>query len=216
MERALATVPYVTRGTPIDLALEVGQIIVQRAFKGDVDAMQQRGRKDVSFRKLASHPAVSMSASKLWTSCAVYELSLRWPALRECRHLRLAHLRSVLGLVPSDQRALLVRAEKERWSVSKLAERAASKRRGQGGRPPKPRIVRLLEGVKSLRDASPKALRDKRSLAALSPNEVAAGLKVTIELRQKLATLENVLREAKALDEPKRRAKVSKSRRRHG
>jgi ActR/RegA family two-component response regulator len=103
------------------LALSVGKLIIDSFYGGDLCAWRHRGAKDVSFRKLAKHPDLSMSASVLNRSVAIYELTCRL-GINPHGHLSSTHLRVALPLKKDEQERVLRLAEAEGWSVTRLSE----------------------------------------------------------------------------------------------
>jgi hypothetical protein len=75
----------------------------------------------VSFRKLATHPDLPMSAGALCRSLAMYELFERL-GIVSWKHICTSHLRLVLPCSHEVQHSLLHAAEKDRWSVRQLDE----------------------------------------------------------------------------------------------
>jgi hypothetical protein len=117
------------RVAALQLALDVGCLIVDALYGGDVEKIRLRGRKDHSFRALAAHPDVPFSRAVLWRSVAVYELVRRHPELVRREELTLAHFRAVLGAPPELQAGVLSAAAAEgrssAWVSARVAEAIA-------------------------------------------------------------------------------------------
>lgn len=77
VEIAAAEIAQLARLSSIELALSVGEIIFRRIFREDLELLRRKGPKEVSFRRLAEHEGLNMSASVLWRAVAIYELSSR-------------------------------------------------------------------------------------------------------------------------------------------
>lgn len=107
-------------GSGMQLAINLGRLIVDCLFGGDPAKWQHNGRKEVSFRKLERHPGLPFRASTLSRSVAVYLLASRRGDLLEFRHLNASHLYEIVGLSADAQDALIRQAEIERWSVMRL------------------------------------------------------------------------------------------------
>jgi hypothetical protein len=142
----------------LDHAVAVGRLVIGRFYRGDPSAWRRRGRKDASLRKLAARlgPGGPMSPSSLFRCVASYELVERLGGMSAWKHLTACHVRSVLPLAEDAQRELLLRSERERWSVRRLEHEAARRRRSarargepsaRRGRPAGPRFVREIEGL---------------------------------------------------------------------
>jgi hypothetical protein len=112
-------------GAGIGLAVEMGRVIIERLFGGDVARWKYRGRKDISFRKLEKHPSLPFHASTLSRSVAIYMLSRRRADLTGFRHIGPSHLYEIAALPEADQDRLLAWTEAEKWSTRKLRQEVA-------------------------------------------------------------------------------------------
>ncbi len=167
-------------------ALEIGKLIIHGLYGGNLAAWRARGRKDTSFRQLAR--VTRLSASVLYRSAALYELSCRMDIVRW--GLPMCHLRAVLGLPHAEQRRLLQRAHRERWTVRELELACAAIRQAGRtrpvGRPPSPA---LLKGISRLSRAISVAGQAPISPDALTPQQ----------RRRALADLDEQLRQLSAI-----------------
>lgn len=139
------------REATVDLALEVGRLVVERFFDGD--ALHWRARQRPSFRRLASHPDLPMSASALRRCVGLYELTQRLGDLGRFGRLGTSHFRAVLGLNTQLQQELLKAANERAWTVKELEEHVAQVRikpKGGGGRPRVPTLVKLIRRLEPL------------------------------------------------------------------
>jgi hypothetical protein len=135
--------------TGIRLAVEMGHLIIERLYEGDLIKWRSRGRKDTSFRKLERHPALPFRKSTLSRAVSIYMLYRRRNDVLSFRHLSPSHLHEVSGLAETVQDSLLQQAEAERWSVQKVrAEARLLLGVGQSQRkiPEFVRSLRRLEG----------------------------------------------------------------------
>lgn len=129
VEEAVQRIIQVHRGATLQLALDVGAIVVEKLYGGDLSQLRTRGRKDHSLRKLASHPRLPFSAATLWRCVGVYGVVRRFPQAVRLEHLSLGHFRAVLGLPEARQRELLVQAAEEKRTVAWLMRKATLDRR---------------------------------------------------------------------------------------
>ncbi|MBI5538312.1 MAG: hypothetical protein HY898_36655 [Deltaproteobacteria bacterium] len=171
------------RARSLSLSLDVGAIVVERLFGGDVEEIRRRGRKDKSLRKLASHPRLPFSAATLWRAIAIYEMVRRFPGLVKSRTLGVSHLRSVIGLPPSAQERLLRAAEVEKWDTERLEKAAAALRssmpKNAGGRPPLPSVLKTAASVRRIVDAAPVSMAaSRRPLDARQRDELRAAIEL--------------------------------------
>jgi hypothetical protein len=104
----------------VRFAILLGQLIIERIFAGDLARWQERGRKDISFRRLARHAELPFGASTLSRAVGIYMLSKRRKDLLAFEHIGSSHLHEVAGLHWQTQDRLLDRAEAEKWSVRRL------------------------------------------------------------------------------------------------
>ncbi len=153
VEDVVAALRHLSRTAAVELALEIGSVIVNKVFGGDIAALRSQGRKNRSLRKLAAHPRLPFSAVTLWRSIAIYELAERMPGFVRAKNLGVGHLRAVLGLPPDLQEKLLRLAETERWTKERLEQVVAARRPKGGkrrGRPPLPPALKSLRHLEQL------------------------------------------------------------------
>jgi hypothetical protein len=124
------------RSTSLEFALRVGAVIIHHFYGGDPGAWRDRGRKVNSFRRLAEHPGLALSAGALYRCVALFEICERLHAPARWRRLGVSHLRAVIGISGREQERLLTQANEERWSVQVLQAKAQNLRvsRARGGR----------------------------------------------------------------------------------
>jgi hypothetical protein len=136
-------------GAGVELAVNMGRLIIERLFCGDLERWRSRGRKDVSFRKLEKHPDLPFRASTLSRAVAIYMLSKRRGDLSGFRHVRPSHLHEIARLTEEDQDKLLAIAEKERWSMRRLREEVARMSTPRPyRRPAQPQLASWMRGVR--------------------------------------------------------------------
>lgn len=126
----------ICRSSSLEFALRVGAVIIHHFYAGDTQAWRDRGPKVHSFRRLAEHPDLAVSAGALYRCVAVFEICDRLRAPSRWRRLGASHLRAVIGIPTEKQEYLLTKANEERWSVQVLQAEAQSLRTGRtrGGR----------------------------------------------------------------------------------
>ena len=132
----------------LDLALGMGEVIVQRFYRGDLTLWRRHKTKEISYRKLAARADhdLNVSATSLYRSVALCELISRLGP--RCVHgLTMTHLRVVLGLPDERQAELLDVAAERKWSTQRFEQEIAELRTSltkRRGRPPSPRLVRAV------------------------------------------------------------------------
>jgi hypothetical protein len=126
----------ICRSSSLEFALRVGAVIIHHFYGGDMAAWQERGPKLNSFRRLAAHPDLALSAGALYRCVAIFEMCDRLRAASRWRRLGASHLRAVIGIPSEQQEALLNKANDERWTVQILQVKAQTlrSRRDRGGR----------------------------------------------------------------------------------
>lgn len=192
LNHVVAQIGRLTRTASVEFALRVGALIIHHFYGGNVDKWRLRGPKTTSFRRLAEHPGLPMSAGMLYRCVAIFELCERLDAPSRWQNLGASHLRLVLQVKPEIQEGLLVAANSERWTVRALQQRVTENnlaRRGRGGRRPQSRTAKFIGTIS-------KCLVDHREL--LDSDGPAD--------RSELHELERVLSDARMALEKVRRA----------
>jgi hypothetical protein len=172
--------------TGIQLAVEVGRLVLDRLYGGDQKLWHARGTKDVSLRKLQEHPLLPFRASTIAKSVAIFELYKRRNDLLQMRHLGPSHLHEVLGLRLENQDRLIEAAESGEWSVVRLRSEVQMVQNGRAtsaGRRRLPRFVRSLRRLAGdLEDGGLQS--DADALASLSSQETQTLLRIARRLTQ--------------------------------
>ena len=154
IERTVDALCELQRQRSIAFSVEVGRLVVEGIYGGDLDQLRVRhGKPHPSLRALAAHPRMPMSATALYQSIGVYRIATRLPSVLDSE-LTLTHLRAVLPLVPAAQGALLSQAVTNGWTARRLADEVAAVKAPQrrGGRPRLPRVVKTLNLINRLAD----------------------------------------------------------------
>lgn len=125
IERVVRELNMLGRVATLDFTISVGALIISQIYSGDLRAWRNRGPKCSSFRRLATHPDLPMSACSLYRCVAIYELCERL-GVRSWKHVSTTHLRLVLPLRPEQQEHLLKAAETGRWPVRQLRDEIAA------------------------------------------------------------------------------------------
>lgn len=151
----VAQIRRLARTASLEFALRVGAVIIHHFYAGDTDAWRSRGPKTASFRSLARHPGLPLSAGALYRCVALFELCERFNAPSRWEHLGASHLRLVLGLPGDTQERVLVEANAKRWTVRTLQEvvsREKTARVARGGRHATPPLAKSLQRVRKCLD----------------------------------------------------------------
>ncbi|MFT5679298.1 MAG: hypothetical protein ACI8RZ_000202 [Myxococcota bacterium] len=109
------------RFSGLQLHLNVGRILIEDLYDGDLEAWRARGAKEASIRKLAKLTrinGVAISRSVLHRSMQIYALLQRIG--EDWSNLGVSHFRAVLSISDDDQLRLLKRAENGCWTVRQL------------------------------------------------------------------------------------------------
>ncbi|NMC72739.1 MAG: hypothetical protein GYA57_22170 [Myxococcales bacterium] len=189
---------YVGKG--IEAARAVGEYVLRTFFGGRVEHFRRRGRKHVSFRKLAERPDLRVSHATLWKCTALVEQFRELPP-EVTNALPVTH--HVLLLPVHDDKCKLALARKAvREGLSKTALAAEVRRLGRPsptarrrGRPPSPPVVRLLSAFARLaRQSAAPSLLD-RSLDEFPPHRLADLVAAATRDLEQLGALVRKLRE---------------------
>jgi hypothetical protein len=128
LDSVVARLSDLMRAEKMSCAQKVGEFIVREIYRGDLEALRARGRKDASFRRLARHPQLPCSATTLWRQVSIFELAQRFPGILTTKHFGVSHARAVLGLDPTAQEKLIRACLQQRWSADELEARAQAHR----------------------------------------------------------------------------------------
>jgi hypothetical protein len=181
------------RNASLEFALRVGAVIIHHFYAGDTEAWRSKGPKTASFRALARHPELPLSAGSLCRCVALFELCERLNAPARWEHLGASHLRLVLGLPPNIQERILAVANAKRWTVRTLQQevlREKSARITSGGRRAEAPIVKSLKRVKHSLDSHCDLIERAE---CVSSRDVEESIHLIEETRQSLERLSRSL-----------------------
>lgn len=129
----------------------VGRRILEVVFDGDIEKMRQRGTKDDSLRKLATHPRLDTSATHLHQAVNIYHFIEEHPEFLDCQHLTTTHFRTVMPLPDELRISLLKQAVEQEWTTARLERMARGEKKrhsnGKGGRPRLPTFVKTVNSL---------------------------------------------------------------------
>lgn len=136
----------ISREARLEHAIRVGSLVIHHFYRGDLQLWRSKGPKTASFRRLAMHPGLPMSASVICRCVAIFDVCQRLDVATRWRRITLSHLRLVLRLNSSAQQQLLAAANTHRWTVNQLeAEARKHHQHRSGGRRPRPELIRKTE-----------------------------------------------------------------------
>lgn len=136
----------------LEMACRMGEYVLRVFFNGDTKRFRERGRRHVSFRRLAERDDLQVSVSFLSTAVSVVEqLQLLPPAV--ARQLPLSHHRLLLPVKDKETKLELARwAADGHSSKRQLADRVRRYRLLSGdnrrGRPPTPPLIKTLRQLR--------------------------------------------------------------------
>ena len=188
------TIRDMHRAAGLQFACDVGQLVLDRFYGGDLDLLRKTGPKCVSFQKLARHPELPMSAAVLHQAVAVFELTERLRVVYTCKRLGVSHVRAVLNLPEDTQVRLLKRAEQAGWTVEKIEDEARRARqrdpRRRGGRPPLPPVVKATRAIRRQVDQASSLFSRDDDLRNLAEDNAKEVLDAVANVRVQLDDLE--------------------------
>ena len=196
IEIVVAQIKRLARTASLEFALRVGGVIIHHFYDGDASAWRSRGAKTSSFRRLARHPDLPLSAGALYRCVALFELCDRLNAPSRWEHLGASHLRLVLGLPPSTQERLLALANANRWTVKEFHREISAGRVSRithGGRRAKAPILKSLKAARNCVANHGGLLENMR---ALSPEDLEASMSLLDEIKSFLEPLSSSVRQA--------------------
>lgn len=185
------------RAATVQFALDVGGLVINVFYGGDLAHWRAHGKGRPSLRRLAKRPDLPISAPQLYRCVAIYELSQRLPAISTWKHLGTSHVRTVLGLRPMDQEHLLEFAERERCTVAWLESEVRRIRHGEGklrGRPPLSLHSKQLLSIERWLDDCPGSLPLLDADALRRTHGVVALSARVADVRRRCEELDDMLR----------------------
>jgi hypothetical protein len=188
IEEVVSQLNGICRSSSLEFALRVGAVIIHHFYNGDTQAWRDRGPKVHSFRRLAEHPALTLSAGALYRCVAIFEMCDRLRAPSRWRRLGASHLRAVIGIPADSQECLLTKANDERWTVQVLEAQAQRLRseRPRGGRQAQSVFGRKLRTLERCLRNSCEALA---SVEASEPEELERSVELLAKMRSFLQQL---------------------------
>jgi len=187
------------RDATVDLAVEMGKLIVDTFYQGDFQGWREHGNKEASLRKLAARfendeESTGMSAAGIYRVVAIYELDKRLNVSAR-KHLTVTHIRSVIGLPPAEQKRLIDEAEGNEWTTRKLEEVVAKVRKKSSdgrGRPALPAFVKTLNALGKLAIRED-AFADLDQINELDEEATKGALTSVTGMRERLVEIEGKL-----------------------
>jgi hypothetical protein len=164
--------------------LRIGQLVFERVYGGELDALERRGQNHSSFRRLARRADLAVSVATVFRATKLYIVAQHMDVDRVQR-LRVGHFYAVSGLPLPEQVALLDEAEQRGTEVAEL-RRLVAKRRIQdreprpGRNPLQPAIFRLRHLGRSVR-ACVSELGEHPSFSTLDPDERREAERILLE-----------------------------------
>jgi hypothetical protein len=187
----------------VDQALEIGRMVLDTLYGGDLLAWRSRAAKAHSLRALARRDDLSVSSSGLYRAVALYELAQNLGGLERWSTLGTSHLRLVLGLPIPEQRRLLDAAAGNAWTVAELEREAVAVRKrgpkqlGRGGRPRLPRFVKSINRLRKAAEGA-ELFADVEAAAEMTPERLAEIRDVLATIRVRCEALDHALERATA------------------
>lgn len=125
---------------------QIGKIVLERMFGGDVGRFHEAEKSHVSFRALAKHPDLHVSASNLWYSIAIEDnfrlLGDAAQQLGASQHRRLVHVADEAARVELAHRTIDEGLTIERLEAEIIAARKPALGEAKRGRPALPTTVK--------------------------------------------------------------------------
>ena len=174
IDALMAKLRAIHRNTKLMLATDIGHLIVEELYDGNVETLRMKGRTHDGYRTLASHPNLPMSKSTLWRYVRVYELTTRMKWIVRST-LTVAHLTAVLGLEHDEQERLLRTAVYRGWSFGELTKELGANRSAPARSAP---VMKIVRRVKKL-NVDPAHLGQVRDLAEAEKQQLREAVQRT-------------------------------------
>jgi len=185
------------RRSELRCAFEVGRLVTERFFGGDLTALHRPGPKAEAVARLAEQlrgRGVG-SVAALHVCIGVYETLAPMGDISARKGLTKTHVRAVLPLPLEDRIPLLLEAERNVWSTRELeaaATLAAPRRRH--GRPRRPGFTRGIDRLTRLLAPDGLAFRDLDQASGIDPSAREANYARLVEVAERLESLMDQLR----------------------
>ena len=187
IERAAARIEGIARERVMGTALDIGRVVLDEIYGGELDSWRSRGRKDPSFKRLGrvlEKRGRGVSASTIYRACGLVELEDR-VGVSTLKRLTASHGFAVLGLPGPVQKQLLERAANEELSVRALQALAAGQRpKRKAGRQAKPRFVKSFGRLRKMLDEE--GFADLGAVEQLDEEQARSLLNTAEEMRARL------------------------------
>jgi hypothetical protein len=180
------------REATLDVTFAIGQLVIEEIYGGSITLWGEQGTRSISYRKLASRGDLLLSPSTLCRAVAIYVLCERLGGRHGWRHLTASHLQEVLSLDPPHQERLLRAADEESWSVSRLRAEV-TRHRPKVSRSVPTRLIQKVRRLKTFLVKQPITPEEAHAARDLNDDQIDELVEVVGDLKQRLATLEQLL-----------------------
>ena len=178
MDHAVRELNRIYNQKGLELALALGEFVLDNFFDGSVEAFRSGNRTHRTFRALARRSDLMVSHTTLWTAVNIVEQMQILPE-RIARQLSYSHHRALLTVKASGDKTRLARLAVQDGLTTRqldaLVRDWAS--RQQTTRTGRPRIPTLVKSIRQVDSAMQKALSsgvDESWVASRSPDELRA------------------------------------------
>jgi len=179
VEEVAAEVAALVRRAELRCAFEVGRLVAERFFGGDLSAWHRRGPKANSLARLAERLRARGvgGPAALHLCLGVYETLAPLGEDSTWNHLTRSHVRAVLALPAPARASLLREAEARTWTVEELqAAASATTSTHHGGRARVPAFVRAIAQAERLFAPDGPIFRDLHQAVVLDAATVECGV----------------------------------------
>jgi hypothetical protein len=149
LDAVVVDLRHLCRSAAVDLSFQIGKLIVDSLFDGNLDRWMAEGTKHIHYRELSKRPDLPLSASALCRSVGIYALCRQLEGYQDWKHIGPGHLQEVLTLSFADQARILDQAERECWTVKRLRGEVAQLRPRGEGRRRRHAFARILKDVRA-------------------------------------------------------------------
>ena len=176
----------------LETAIEIGRLVLEEFYEGDIEVYRSRGRKDVGLRALAEREDLMLSASRLCRFVEIYGQLVDLPphvarALPVSHHIQLLRIPDRAEKIRVAETAVAQSWTRERLSGRIRRIRGETGPTSKGGRPPLPPLVRLARSIEKAERAFVCDDEGYDPLLGMPPAEARASID---DLRTRLQKLE--------------------------
>ncbi len=199
VESVVQSINRVHARRALELALEVGQIVVDIFFGGDLSLAEARAPGHVSYRALAAREDLAVSHSRLH-KCVRVLVQVHQLGPEVAGRLTFSHHVALLPVRDlRDRQALARKAEAKGWTSDQLRTEAQKlHRKATGHRPGRPPLPEFMKRVRTVVRATRKATEQLPKRAEVADVDASQAQALMVELDAAMVELSALRKHVRA------------------